>query len=365
MSFDLVIFDNTLGSYTWFLGVVAAGMLAVYLAGRIFIKWLGRGSAGRSSEFAELMLQSIKNNLKPAAYIIVLQLSLRMLKINPAIGKILAVFLTAAAAVLGASFISSLLVFLFRRHCETKQKNSCDARNELAVKWLAGLIRFLVWALAAALFLDNIGIKINSLIAGLGIGGVAIAFASQSIISDIFCFFTIFFDRPFEIGDYIKVGEYSGIVEHIGVKTTRLRALGGEQLVFSNTDLTSARLQNYKTLTKRRAVLQLAVSYDTSVDAVAEIPAMIKTIVEATPNAQFSRAHFASFGSYSLNIEVVYFVLSGDYTVFMDTSQAINLKIKQSFEQAGIAFALPLQDVRLWPQNPQGQGADHSTDNFE
>jgi small-conductance mechanosensitive channel len=154
-----------------------------------------------------------------------------------------------------------------------------------------------VWGLALnSIVYDNIGVKITSLVTGLGIGGVAIAFAAQSALADVFCFFTIFFDKPFEIGDFIIAGDNMGTVEHIGVKTTRLRALGGEQLIASNADLTGSRIRNYKTLQQRRVSFTLGVPYDTPSESLKQIPALIREVVESTEDTSFSRAHFASFG---------------------------------------------------------------------
>ena len=160
------------------------------------------------------------------------------------------------------------------------------------------------------LFLDNIGVKISSLITGLVIGGIAIAFAAQAILVDVFCCFTIFFDKPFEVGDFIKTGEHSGTVEHIGLKTTRLRAPNGEQIVLANSDLTKSRINNFKTLEERRVLFTIGVTYETSSEKRRQIPDMIKEIVTSMEDVRFGRAHFCRYGAYSLEFEIVYFVLS-------------------------------------------------------
>ncbi len=156
----------------------------------------------------------------------------------------------------------------------------------------------------------------------------------------MFCFFTIFFDKPFEIGDFIIAGEQMGTVEHIGVKTTRLRALSGEQLVFSNSDLTGSRIRNYKSMQQRRVVFTLGLTYDTPVETLRRIPGVVKEIVEGEQDTQFGRAHFASYGAYSLNYEIVYFVLSSDYDKYMDVNEQINLKIKEALSASarGLLF---------------------------
>ncbi|NLI55091.1 MAG: mechanosensitive ion channel family protein, partial [Clostridiales bacterium] len=222
-----------------------------------------------------------------------------------------------------------------------------DESGQLAVKWMARIAKILIWALALILFLDNIGVKITSLVTGLGIGGVAIAFAAQNVLTDIFCFFTIFFDKPFELGDFIIAGDHMGTVEHIGVKTTRLRALGGEQLVVSNADLTGSRIRNFKTMQQRRVLFTLGVTYNTPSEKLRKIPEMIKQVVEETENATFSRAHFAAYGAYSLNIEIVYYVLTSDYDQYMDINQRINFGIMEGFERLGVSFAFPTTTVQV------------------
>ena len=245
------------------------------------------------------------------------------------------------AVVMGAMFLASLATLFF-----TKLGKGKDSAS-LAIKWLIRLSKIVIWGIALILFLDNVGVKITSLVTGLGIGGVALAFAAQSALADIFCFFTIFFDKPFEIGDFIIAGEHMGNVEHIGVKTTRLRAIGGEQLIVSNADLTGSRIRNYKTMQQRRMSFTLAVTYDTPSEKLKAIPPMIQQIVEETEDTTFSRAHFASFGTYSLNFEIVYFVLSADYDRYMEINQRINLAIKDGFEQLGVSFALPTSMVQM------------------
>ncbi|MFC1599390.1 mechanosensitive ion channel family protein, partial [Candidatus Omnitrophota bacterium] len=205
--------------------------------------------------------------------------------------------------------------------------------------------KFLIWGLAIIFFLDNLGFKVSTVIAGLGIGGVAVALAAQAVLGDLFSYFAIIFDRPFEIGDFIIIGEYLGTIEHIGVKTTRIRSLGGEQLVFSNTDLTNSRVRNYKRMQKRRVVFKLGVTYQTSLDQLKAVPGIIEKAIKSIDNTTFDRAHFLSYGDFSLVLEVVYYVLTGDYNKYMDIQQSINFAIKEEFEKRGIEFAYPTQTL--------------------
>ena len=193
--------------------------------------------------------------------------------------------------------------------------------------------------------LDNLGFKVSAVITGLGIGGIAVALAAQTILGDLFAYFVIFFDRPFEIGDFIIVGDKLGSVEYIGLKTTRVRSLSGEQLVFSNKDLTDSRIHNYKKMERRRVVFQLGVIYQTTLEQVKEIPAIVKQIIENQKDTAFDRGHFAKYGDFSLNFEFVYYVVGSDYNKYMDIQQAINLEIYKVFEEKGIEFAYPTQTL--------------------
>jgi len=209
------------------------------------------------------------------------------------------------------------------------------------------VIRVVFWTVAILVILDNFGVKISTLIAGLGIGGVAIALATQAILKDLFSYFIIFFDRPFEIGDFIIVGDFMGVVEHIGIKTTRLSSLGGEQIVFSNTDLTDSRVRNYKRMAKRRVVFKLGVIYQTTSQQLKEIPKIIESIIKSIDDAVFDRTHFLSYGDFSLDFEIVYYVIGNDYNKYMNIQQEINFRIKEEFEKREIEFAYPTQTLFL------------------
>ena len=181
----------------------------------------------------------------------------------------------------------------------------------------------------------------------VGIGGVAIAFAAQAILADVFAFFSIIFDKPFEVDDLILTNGYMGTVEHVGIKTTRLRSLAGEQLVFSNATLTNSSLQNYKRMENRRILFKIGVTYDTSSEQLKEIPGLIKNLIENVACTTFDRVHFCEFADFSLNFEIVYYVLSSDYYVYMDILQEVNLRIKEEFDKRGIEFAFPTQTLYL------------------
>ncbi|MGX4642525.1 mechanosensitive ion channel family protein [Massilia sp. SYSU DXS3249] len=209
------------------------------------------------------------------------------------------------------------------------------------------LLRLTLWVVAFLMVLDNFGFNITALVASLGIGGIAVALAVQNILGDLFASLSIMLDKPFEIGDFIIVGDVLGSVEHIGLKTTRLRGLGGEQVIFSNGDLLKARIHNHKRMESRRVAFVLRVAYGASEQQLARVPELVREVVMAQPTAAFERAHFFNFAEWSLNFEVVYHFQSPDYLAHMDTQQAILLDIYRRFEREGIRFAHPLSIVRL------------------
>jgi small-conductance mechanosensitive channel len=203
----------------------------------------------------------------------------------------------------------------------------------------------LVWSAVLLLFLDNVGIDVTALIAGLGVGGIAIALALQSLLGDLFASLSIVLDKPFLVGDFLIVDDKLGTVESIGLKTTRLRSLSGEQLVFANADLLDSRIRNYGRMQERRAVFRFGVVYGTDPAKLRAIPGIVRESIEALENTRFDRSHFKSFGDSSLEFETVYYMTVPDYNSYMDVQQAINLTLFERFAAEGIEFAFPTRTV--------------------
>jgi len=211
-----------------------------------------------------------------------------------------------------------------------------------------GLItKIVLWVILALIILDNLNVEISSLVASLGIGGIAVALAVQNILGDLFASLSITMDKPFSIGDFVVVDDFEGDVEDIGLKSTRIRSLTGEELIFSNTDLLNSRIRNYKRLEKRRISFTVGVVYGTPAEKLKKIPHMIEEIISPLEDVDFDRAHFKNLGDFSLDFAVVYHVLVPDYASYLDLQQAINLEIYQQFEEEGIEFAYPTQTVML------------------
>jgi small-conductance mechanosensitive channel len=290
----------------------------------------------------DFILVGIKKSVVPIIYYSAIFLSVRSLNLSDSARSILDILSIIVVTFFIIRLITSTLDFSIISYTAKQDEGDKKAKQ---LKSISALARIIIWGVALVFLLDNLGFDISAVVAGLGIGGIAVALAAQSILGDLFSYFIIFFDRPFELGDYIKIGDKNGTVEHIGIKTTRIRALSGEQLVFSNTDLTSSRLHNFKKLQKRRKVFMLGVIYETPAEKLKMIPDIVKDIITEVEKSDYDRGHFKSFGDFSLNFEFVYYVLSPDYTTYMDTQHNINMKIFNKFKEEGIDFAYPTQLV--------------------
>ena len=225
--------------------------------------------------------------------------------------------------------------------------HGADARNPVTTLIMGIIFRILVWTISVLSVLANLGVDITALVAGLGIGGIAVALALQTLLSDIFASLAIGIDKPFEVGDFVVFGEVAGTIEHIGLKTTRIRSLSGEQIVCANADLLSRIVHNYKRMDTRRVVFRFGITYDTPAAKVREASGLAEQIIQAQSDARFDRAHFFAFDEQRLTFEVVYIVLTADYNRYMDVQQEINLNLLEGIQNLGIRFALPVRRVEL------------------
>jgi small-conductance mechanosensitive channel len=243
---------------------------------------------------------------------------------------------------LGLWATAALTMFLKLRRA---RQLAADPSTVAAMDLVGFLLRLVVWAAVLLVLLDNLGINVTTLIAGLGVGGIAVALAAQNVLGDLFSSLSIVFDKPFVVGDFIVVSDFMGSVEHVGLKTTRLRSLSGEQVVFSNTDLLNSRIRNYGRMFERRVVSSIGVTYQTPAAKLRRITEIIRDIVKGQDKVRFDRAHFQAFGDSALTFEFVYYVLTADYNYFMDVQQSINLALFEQLAAEGVKFAHPTQTV--------------------
>ncbi|MDR5171417.1 mechanosensitive ion channel family protein [Methylobacillus flagellatus] len=219
--------------------------------------------------------------------------------------------------------------------------------NPVITSMLSWILKVAIWSIVILAILSNVGVNITAFIASLGVGGVAVALAVQNILSDLFASLAIGLDKPFVIGDFVVFGEVAGSIERIGLKTTHIRSISGEQIVCSNTELLKNIIHNYKRMSQRRVEFKFGVTYDTPATTLAKIPDIVKSAIETSDRTRFDRAHLKGFGTSSLDFEVVYFVDSSDFNLYMDTQQAINLYMINEFKKLDVSFALPTTNLHI------------------
>lgn len=341
----LPIFQNSPAE--WIVaGAVSIGLLLVLLAVRRALRRYHRKLKQTDEiELIEVPVEVLSQTSSIFLIILSLFAGLGTLTMGPGTARILSSAVTIALFGQAGAWVGSASSLLLERRRRRVLATDRAVASSLGI--IGFLIRAAIWSIIVLLVLDNLGVDVTALVAGLGIGGVAIALASQNILGDLFASLSITFDRPFVVGDFLIVDEFMGSVEYIGVKSTRLRSLSGEQIIMSNADLLKSRVRNYGRMVERRVVFTLNIVYETSVDLIERIPAIIRDAVEVQSDTRFDRSHFAKHGSASLDFETVYYVLSADYNRYMDIQQAINLRIHRQFERLGIGFAYPTQTLYL------------------
>lgn len=321
---------------------VAIGVIKIFK--QLIITRLKKVTAKTRTDLDDLLIRIVTGIGWPFYLMLSLYLALQFIRPTDFIQKIMRWGIVVIITYYVVRAIQRLIDYATRKVIEKRQKEE-EVSDSTVIDLLGKILKITLWVVALILILSNLGYNISTLIAGLGIGGVAIAFALQNILVDIFAAFSIYFDKPFQIGDFIIVGEDLGVVKKIGIKTTRIHTLHGEELVVSNRELTETRVHNYKKMERRRIVFSFGVKYETPTEKLKKIPSIIKGIIDKTELADIDRVHFKSFGDFSLNFEVVYYLRSSDYNKYMDTQQEINLAIKGQFEKQGIEMAYPTQTV--------------------
>lgn len=316
-----------------------------------------------SKSFSTFLKKIIKKRIYPLLYLLAFYFAFRQLTTISQLDYIVNFTLMIISVIFVVLTLIDIITYSIKKYWAKKERNE-EQLKVLNVTLF--LIKILVWIIALIFVMDNLNIQITGLVTGLGISGIAIAFAAQSILTDLFNYFTIFFDKPFDIGDFIITGEYRGTIEHIGIKTTRIRSLSGEQLIISNTDLVNSRINNYKRMKQRRINFNFGLTYDTPVNKLKEVPKIVEEIIKSIDKTEFDRAHFSEFGASSLLFQVIYYVKDSDYKVYMEIQQQINFKLKEKIEELGLSFAFPTQTIHFGDKkNPNSNLENEPTINFE
>jgi len=317
---------------------IITGWIVYHIFERYFVKWAEKTKTKLDDE----ILRNIKKPIYLSVILVGAYYGLEFLTVLEPHRPLFALIFTIAEILLITFIITRVVNVLVVWYSEKSKSLSVHI---LFV--LKKIINAVIFIFAFLFILDVSGFDITGLAVGLGVGGIAIAFALQNVLSDVFSAFSIYFDKPFEIGDFIIVGDYAGIVQKFGMKSTRVKLLQGEELILSNRELTTTSVRNFKKLKKRRIVFHLGVTYDTPLKKLEKIPGMIRKIIDDVELAEPDRIHFKEYGDFSLIFEIVYYMKIGDYTKYLDTQQEINFKIKEAFEKEGIEMAFPTQTIFL------------------
>ncbi|MEO6546368.1 MAG: mechanosensitive ion channel family protein [Ferruginibacter sp.] len=350
---NIFFWGNTLLDY----GFVAVGILLTWLVIKLIkrrlLVLLKKLTARSTTKLDDMLVEVAEMFLIPYLYLLINYNIIKLLQMSPTVEKLL----TAAFMCITTFYAVRLTNYFIQRSVigYLERKNELPERIK-QVSGMLVIVKVIVWGMGGIMLADNLGYDVTTIIAGMGVGGIAIALAAQNILGDLFSYFVIFFDKPFEIGDFIVMDSNSGIVEKIGIKSSHVRSLDGQQLVMPNAEMVKSVIHNYKRLKRRRIVFSVGVVYSTSSIMLRSIPHIAEDIIRIQPAVSFDRAHFKSFGDFSINFEIVYYVESADYLLYMNTHQNICLNIFEKFEEEGIEFAFPTQT--LFIQNDRAESSN-------
>jgi small-conductance mechanosensitive channel len=347
--FERVYFGNKIGHWLTAAAIVCGLLLVLLVVRRLVRAKYATLAATPEIELIEVPFKAASRTTGLFLFLASIFAGMQVLSLPAKVSKVaLTLFTIAAFWQIGLWTTTALLASLERKQRATLATHRAAAGTLGIIGFIA---RVTIWAFVLLLTLDNLGIEIKPLLAGLGIGGIAVALAVQNVLGDLLASLSITLDRPFVVGDSLGVDAFNGTVEYIGVKSTRLRSLDGEQIIMPNSNLLSSRLRNFTRMTERRVVYPVSVTQETPREHLQKIPGLIRSLIEEHKDVRFDRSHFSRIGPASFDFEAVYIVLTSDYGRHMDILQTINLKLIEAFERDGIRFAYPTQ--RLWLEQDQ------------
>ncbi|ASJ22294.1 mechanosensitive ion channel family protein [Brachyspira hampsonii] len=336
---ETIIWNNSLLRYLISLSVFIISLVLMNVILIFFMKILLKLNTKFQSTFLYELVKSIKKRVRPIIFMVSLSFGRVGLILPKEVGTYWIKILIVLIIIFVIMFICDIISNFSNNYLSNK-------KGVVISDGIITILKALIWVIGFLTILSNLGVNVNTFIAGLGIGGVAVAFAAQSIIADLFNYFVIVFDKPFLKGDYIQIDADKGVVEYIGIKSTRIRRNSGEQLLISNTNLLASRIQNYRILEKRRQYMMLGVEYSTPLEKLKVIPDLLKRIIE-TNNTEFISARFIEFADSSLNFEVIYYVNTAEYNEFVRVVEDINYKIIDEFNKLGVGFAFPSRTLYI------------------
>ena len=338
---DMVILGNTVGEITVAVGTFFLVLICIWIFRTIVLKRLAAFVVKTDTDVDDQLVKMLENISKLFYWFVAFYITFLMLRTNGKFQAVIDGIFLVLVVYEAIKITQSLINYAFMKS---------GRRDETVLNGVRLIAKIALWSIGLLLILSNIGFDISTLAASLGIGGIAIALAAQSVLGDLFASFTIYFDKTFKIGDYVVIGsmaegENKGIVQHIGLKSTRIKTLQGEELIVSNKILTESRIQNFKKMKQRRVNIDFGVEYGTSTEKMKKIPDMVEKIVKKEELAEYGRTHFYEFGAFSLNFKLMFYVTTGDYDEYLNVRQNINLGIKEAFAKEGISMAFPTQTL--------------------
>ena len=338
---------NSLMNYAYFLGALILSIIVAKIISFILKKYVQKFTLKSETKIDDILYKSFRKPLIYTIFFIGLLFAIKFLIIPQNIDDVIAKVIGVIATVLITWGITRLVHSFMEIYWLPKAGKTKTHIDNNLIPVIKGLASWIIWCIAFIFILNNLDVNVTSLVAGLGIGGLAIAFALQNVFVDLFASISIYLDKPFNIGDYIVTGNDSGTVKKIGLKTTRIETLQGDELVISNKELTESRLRNYKKMRKRRVSFTFGVEYNTSPAKLEKIPNIVKKIIDKAKNVEFARAHFTDFGDSSLNFEVVMFIANREFDLYRDVQQTVNLEITKAFKKEKISMAFPTRTVHI------------------
>ena len=337
---------NTAYDYALALVVFIGSLVVLKIIQIIILGKLKKLAKKSKTKFDDIVIE-ILSNVRPPFYLLIsLFVAIQYLTLGDLASSLIKAFFLISITFEVVQALDKIVNYLLSVYIKKTADSEQEQKHiESVSKTMRLIVKVALWLVGLIVILANLGINVTSLVASLGIGGIAVALALQNVLGDMFSSFSIYIDKPFKVGDFIAVGEAKGTVERIGLKSTSIRTLGGEEMVIPNKELTDARVQNYKRMERRRYMFSLGVVYGTSQEKLEKIPKIIEEIINDIDDVDFDRAHFASYGDFSLNFDVSYYVNIIDFKEYMDRRQKINLEIYKQFGKEGIEFAYPTQTL--------------------
>ncbi len=357
MNWDTVYFDNTLRAWATSAGMVLITMVVLRTLLAVAIGRIRKLATLTATDLDDLAVELLDKTRSIFIFLIAIWLGARPLELPEGVDHVIRAVLIIGLLLQAGFWGNGAVAYAGKKY---KKSRADDPGISMAVGAIGVIVSMALWTVLLLTALGSMGVNVMAFTASLGIGGLAVALALQSVLGDLLGSLSIVFDKPFVIGDFVTVGDMSGTVEHVGLKTTRVRSISGEQLVFSNSDLLSSRIRNFGRMSERRVLFSLGAIYGTSPEKLKKIPELVQSEIEKLDNTRFDRCHFKTFGASSLDFEAVYFMRVPDYAAYMETQQDINLGIYDRFTEAEIEFAFPTQTLHIEPVtvNRAGDGGE-------